>query len=875
MGLYEHLPYTNIHNLNEDWILTEVKKALGEWAATKLEWAGTKAEWEALYRYVHDYFDNLDVSQEISDKLEQMLSSGELDPLITAVLTGAVGDIQQQLDVLRARMDTFVNLPEGSTTGDAELADIRVDFKGIAWDVAGNAVRGADQSIADATVWNNDNEATRVFVSLENGTINSQGEPSETNLRYRVRTVDFIPTAGIKGIKVDRNTRAWVSNLFYYNEQQELVTEVQNRGSGAANITIDQQYPYFKIVLIDYTGESWFNPISPGMSALEHVFYKEYPLATRVNNNNINIHAQAYTSSGVFTYQRSGNTVRLDFGGGSLIVRNKSNGSTSFSTAVIQELALAAGWSVDGSAIVAPTPSAGLYLWIDTNELAFSTPSGVTKHTINNRLITLFENHYASIYTGLLVTWAYGNQIAEIVPYVNRVFKAQAYISGGAPFRYRRAGNNVILDTGGHSILVRWVNNTTATTISWQDIQDACAAAGWSVSQEEGSTEFIAPAASCGMYFNIADSSLVLRTGNPVHSNNPDYVILFENHYGSYYGGLLVDYSLVMTKENADESVPDYYRSHMKSKLETISRNMEEVGIDGETFIWITDLHWSNNRRSSAALYKWLLDHSNINYAMCGGDLIGEGLYDEQAKIMRDCITAFQHRNVYMPCVFGNHDSNWNNYQDQQQHPERKFSKAAQYALMQKQAENLVTYWTDPAAGWNWYFDIPQTKTRMIGLDTGMGVGKEGDFSSFQALHDQLMTTPDGYNIIMAAHLIAHYDSGTETWDFNATGAKIAAMMDALNARSTCTISGVTYDFTGARGVIRLMMIGHSHYDMSMTTPGGIRVIMTDSDNGPRSNSGNYQAGTVNEQAFDVVTVNYTTGAIKTVRIGRGSDRSF
>ena len=57
---------------------------------------------------------------------------------------------EQADNVLSARMDTFTQLPSGSTSGDAELIDIRVGADGITYPTAGDAVRGQYSELKSA-----------------------------------------------------------------------------------------------------------------------------------------------------------------------------------------------------------------------------------------------------------------------------------------------------------------------------------------------------------------------------------------------------------------------------------------------------------------------------------------------------------------------------------------------------------------------------------------------------------------------------------------------------------------------------------------------------------------------------------------------------
>jgi len=61
-----------------------------------------------------------------------------------------VDSLSSNQSALSARMDSFTKLGEGSTTGDAELMDARVDCEGKTWSNAGGHIRGITEKIIDA-----------------------------------------------------------------------------------------------------------------------------------------------------------------------------------------------------------------------------------------------------------------------------------------------------------------------------------------------------------------------------------------------------------------------------------------------------------------------------------------------------------------------------------------------------------------------------------------------------------------------------------------------------------------------------------------------------------------------------------------------------
>lgn len=325
--------------------------------------------------------------------------------------------------------------------------------------------------------------------------------------------------------------------------------------------------------------------------------------------------------------------------------------------------------------------------------------------------------------------------------------------------------------------------------------------------------------------------------------------------------------------------LPDYYfeNDYITNKIAEIRDNMSLFGRNSFTFAFITDPHWGSNNKQSPVLLNYIMKNTSVNNVICGGDIILQGLKDDMTAMMTDYINAFRYYGITFPVTCGNHDRNWNQYGGQREYPERKFTDNEVWALMEAQYDKYeMVYYTE--TGFNFYIDYPEANTRVIFIDTGdfeldESTGTYGIvWDDYETFADILMDSGDK-NIIVIPHVVA----------VNSIGTILCRISHAYNNRAEYSNEDLTgdftYDFENAQGHVYVVIGGHGHNDRITTPPNcGVSWIMTDTDSTITNSDIAPTAGTINEQAFDIVSVSYDStgpnaGAVKLVRIGRGSDR--
>ena len=89
-------PYLDTRDINLDWLLKNMKTVVQQWAEYQIsmntQFSNLSQAFDALKQWIDEYFDNLDVSAEIEQKLDRMAVSGELGYIMRPIVAGETAD---------------------------------------------------------------------------------------------------------------------------------------------------------------------------------------------------------------------------------------------------------------------------------------------------------------------------------------------------------------------------------------------------------------------------------------------------------------------------------------------------------------------------------------------------------------------------------------------------------------------------------------------------------------------------------------------------------------------------------------------------------------------------------------------------------------
>ena len=242
----------------------------------------------------------VDVSKTLSD--DAIVSSDEFCALEVAL--GKVQDIDnrfaqtnaqlsQEIDVERKRIDNFNTLQEGSTTGDAELKDIRIGHDGVTYANAGTAVREQIKQVASKF------EQSINQLHLDNLTSDYEINPSTGELRSAMgwRATDFMPLQPNKYIFVCKENGKYIygASCFWavYDENKQYITGKITDAAGVDFINAtDERVAYIRASFSKLrlqaepmiVPKTYYSKLKDYLTPFKGVLLKDSPYLTECNS---------------------------------------------------------------------------------------------------------------------------------------------------------------------------------------------------------------------------------------------------------------------------------------------------------------------------------------------------------------------------------------------------------------------------------------------------------------------------------------------------------------------------------------------------------------------------------------------------------------
>lgn len=365
---------------------------------------------------------------------------------------------------------------------------------------------------------------------------------------------------------------------------------------------------------------------------------------------------------------------------------------------------------------------------------------------------------------------------------------------------------------------------------------------------------------------------------------------IFQNGFFYHMGEVEEDIKSIEEEIGTLESdpemlLPQYYftDNYLYNKIDAVKENIlnSENAI---SFTFATDLHFPSNTKNSKYMLKAILDKTLVPFALFGGDY--PGAYGTKSNVDMAANEWLKYINYLGKdrcfSVQGNHDwtINHNNvegetgFTGQDSYIYNYFGRSMEAYVGGLEYPNLY-----------YYIDIPAQRTRIFMLnscDSHSTIETQDWGVSYSFGKNQLkwliekINEVQNYNFIAIAHIPG--DSAF-SHGYSPSQLPLQNLLIALKNKTSYseTLDGetVTADFSTTTNEIACLITGHAHYDQDHVNNNLLNIGVTcdaaynDDQWAPATR------GTIKENAFDVFTIDFTNKTIKTVRFGRGENRNW
>lgn len=484
----------------------------------------------------------------------------------------------------------------------------------------------------------------------------------------------------------------------------------------------------------------------------------------------------------------------------------------------------------------------------------------------NTKFYYLLYNHYGT----LVGPWArFLNQ------HYQKVTGNRVYFNVGYTLSFKNAENNSIkLTFDGSVIVVDYTSKSMGEKVNLLNTEK---------------TLHIAPTEV--LVYNKKTKCLEVKAFNDFVKSEDDLIFLLINQYqelvgpwASYYDKERISKleNEVQSLSSRTVSIPNYYfeNNYIDNKIEAIKQANDFV--NGVSFYFITDSHFGNNACQAKSLLKYLQSATNVSTTIFGGDIVRAfGTEDDINQDVKSYLDLATNSTSNFYALRGNHDLTI----VKSESDATSYSKDDAYTYNIFQRSNELNLTGVPGKNY-WYLDNERQKCRFIAIDgferTDMENSQSWSVKYFISteqlkwLANVALNVDEGYKVVIFSH--ATFDPSLFSYERELSPVK--QIIEAFKHKATAHISNTNdsgefdVDFTKTKGEFVASFSGHSHRDQNATT-NGVLSINTYCDAAYLDDpnyKGNRASGTVNEQCFDAVSIDFDLKKITCIRIGAGAN---